>query len=120
MLSVCIYCGKNKSEALDECGECLRAPNSHNDVIYSIIMSYSEEEPYLNFIDMDEIEILREAIIDGSPFKVEQEIFSEAEEAYSAVGSLESPQALKFFSKISQPVTMIILLLFIAFMLMGS
>jgi hypothetical protein len=55
MLSVCIYCGKNKSEALDECGECLRAPNSHNDVIYSIIMSYSEEEPYLNFIDIDEI-----------------------------------------------------------------
>ena len=120
MISVCIYCGKNKSKALDECGECLRIPNAPTDVIHSIIMSYSEEEPYLNFIGIDEIEVFRESIINGSPFKVEQETFREAEEAYSAVGSMGSPQALKYFSKISQPVMMVVLLLFIALVLMGA
>jgi hypothetical protein len=120
MISVCIYCGKNKSKAFNECGECLRTPDSHTDVIYSIIMSYSEEEPYLNFIDIDELEVLRESIINGLPFKVEQETFMQAEEAYSAVGSMGSPQALKYFSKISQPVMMVVLLLFIALLLMGA
>mgnify|MGYP000016710289 CR=1 FL=1 len=120
MISVCIYCGRDKSEALDECEECLRIPNSHTDVIYSIIMSYSEEEPYLNFIDIDEIEVFRESIINGSPLEVEQETFREAEEAYSAVGSMGSPQVLKYFSKISQPVMMVVLLVFIAFLLMGT
>ena len=120
MISVCIYCGRDKPEALNECEECLRIPNSHTDVIYSIIMSYSDEEPYLNFIDIDEIEVFRESIINGSTFKIEQETFREAEEAYSAVESMGSPQVLKYFSKISQPVMMVVLLIFIAFLLMGA
>ena len=119
MTSVCIYCGRNKSEALEECGGCLRIPNSHTDVIHSIIMSYSEEEPYLNFVSIDDIEVFRESIINGSPIKVEQGVFREAEEAYSAVGTMGSPQALKYFSKISHPVMVVTLLLFIAFLLLG-
>jgi len=120
MISVCIYCGKNKSKALEKCGECLRIPNSHTDVIHSIIISYSEEEPYLNFVSIDEIEVFRESIINGSPIKVEQDIFRHAEEANSAVGSMGGPQALKYFSKISHPVMVVTLLLFLAFVLMGA
>lgn len=120
MISVCIYCGSNKPEALEECEECLRAPNSHDDVIHSIIMSYSEEAPYLNFISIDEIAEFRESIINGLPMKVKQDTFRIAEEAYSAVGSMRSPQVLKYFRKISYPVMMVVLLLFIAFVLTGA
>ncbi len=120
MISVCIFCGSNKSKALVECEECSRIPNSHADVIHSIIMSYSEEEPYLNFVSIDEIEVLRESIINGSPIKIEHATFSVAEEAYSAAGTQGSPQALKYFSKISHPVMVVMLLVFIVFVLLGA
>jgi len=119
MLSVCIYCGSNKSKALEACGNCSRVPDSHSDVIYSIIMSYSEDEPYLNFISIDEIEAFRVVIMSGSSITVDPRIFREAEDAYSAVETLGSPQALKYFSKISHPVMVVTLLLFIMFVLMG-
>lgn len=120
MLSVCIYCGSDKPEALEECGECARAPDSHPDVIHSIILSHSEDEPYLNFIGLDEIEGFRQSILSGSLLTIDPRIFKEAEEAYSAVGAMGSPQALKFFSRISHPVMVVTLFVFIMFVLMGA
>ena len=120
MISVCIYCGSNKTKALDECGECLRMPHSHTDVINSIIMCFSEEDPYLNFLSMDEIEEHRESIINGAVIKLKQQTFIEAEEAYNAVGTLDSPQALKYFERISHPVMLIMFLLFLALVVMGA
>lgn len=83
-------------------------------------MSYSEDEPYLNFISIDEIEGFRESIVSGSLISVEPRIFREAEDAYSAAGTLGSPQALKFFSKISHPVMVVTLFLFILFIFIGA
>lgn len=120
MISVCIYCGRNKSKALVECEECLRTPDLHTDVINSIIMCFSEEDPYLNFLSMDEIEELRNSIINGSAIKVQHETFRQAEEAYSAVGTLDSPQALKYFSKMSHPRVAVMFLLFIALVIIGA
>ena len=120
MLSVCLYCGKNKSKALDECGHCLKAPNSHRDIIHSIILSHSEDEPYLNFLTLDEIDNHRELIRQGIPFQIGVETFREAEDAYSAVRSMHGPQAIEYFSTISQPVLFVILMLFIAFFLFGT
>jgi hypothetical protein len=120
MLSVCIYCGSNKPKALEACGNCSKVPDSHSDVIHSIIMSYSEDEPYLNFISIDEIEGFRESIVSGSLISVEPRVFREAEDAYSAVETLDSPQALKYFSKISHPVMVVTLLLFLMFLLTGA
>ncbi len=119
MLSVCIYCGNNKTKALDECGECLKTPQSHTEVIHSIIMSYSEEEPYLNFISKDELEEYRKSIINGLPIKISPDTFQMAEEAFGAVGSLRSPQALKYFSRISDLVIVVVMLLILAFILLG-
>lgn len=120
MISVCIYCGENKSKALDECEECLRTPDSHKDTIHSIVMCFSEEEPYLNFLTIDEIEAFRESIINGSVIEVKADDFRAAEEAYNAVGTLESPQALKYFKKISHPVMAVMLMLFVVFVIFGA
>ncbi|MEH6651753.1 MAG: hypothetical protein V7707_17170 [Motiliproteus sp.] len=98
----------------------MKTPYSHIDVINSIIMCFSEDDPYLNFLSMDEIEEFRESIIIGSAINVKQKTFREAEEAYNAVGSLDSPQALKFFAKISHPVMTVMFLLFIVFVITGS
>ncbi len=120
MFSVCIYCGENKPEALEACETCLKAPDSHSDVIHSIIMSYCEQETYLNFICADELEQFRQSVINGSPIKINPGTFREAEEAYSAVKSMRGPQALKHFSKISHPVMVVTLFVFIAVLLMSA
>lgn len=120
MISVCIYCGQNKSKALDRCGGCSKTPDSHADEIHSIIMCFSEEEPYLNFISMDELEALRASIVNGSAINIKQETFRQAEEAYNAVGLLDRPQTLSYFARISHPVMVVVLFLFIAFVLMGA
>jgi hypothetical protein len=83
-------------------------------------MCFSEDEPYLNFLSIDEIEEFRGSIINGSTIKIKQDTFREAEEAYSAAGTIGSPQALKYFAKISHPVMVMSLLLFIVFVLIGS
>ncbi|WP_249697041.1 hypothetical protein [Aestuariirhabdus haliotis] len=89
-------------------------------MIHSIILSYSEDEPYLNFLSMDDIEAYRETILAGTPIHIDQTTFNAAEEAYSAVGSLESPQALQYFAKISHPVMLVLLFVFLVFILAGS
>jgi hypothetical protein len=120
MRSVCIYCGGDKLKALDECSECKSVPESHPDVIHSIILSHSADEPYLNFIALDDIEAFREAIISGLPLHIDPRIFREAEEAYRAAGTMGSPQALKYFAGISHPVLVVTLFVFIAFVLLGA
>jgi len=120
MISICIYCGENKSKALDICEGCNRTPGSHNDRIHSIIVCFSEQDEYLNFITFDELNEYRETIISGRELKVDRELFSKAEEAYSAVNSLSSPQLFKYFSNISHSLVGIVLFLIMALIFLGS
>ena len=120
MICVCIYCGQYKSKALDACGECHRTPESHTDEIHSIILCFSEMEPHLNFLRREEIEELRESILEGTELKVKPDIFSQAEEAYSAVNSITSPQLLTYFAKIANPKMGMVLLLIAAIILFGA
>ena len=69
MISVCIYCGNNKKKALEASPACARSPDSNKDMIHSIILSYSETEPYLNFMSLEELE---------ARVKQAQELMSEA------------------------------------------
>lgn len=114
MISVCIYCGENKRKAFDACASCSRVPDSHRDQIRSIIMSHSDTEPYLNFLSLDELELIREKIISGLPINLDAEVFSRAEEAFSAVQTTEGPKLIQYFSRITVPVTALILLAFLA------
>ncbi len=114
MLSVCIYCGENKLRAFDACSSCSRSPDSHRDQIRSIIMTYSETEPYLNFLSLQELEATREKIIKGAPIEIKTEVFRNAEEAFSAVKVTEGPKLIQYFSGISVPVTVLILFAFLA------
>ena len=98
MMSVCIYCGKDKLIALEECESCSRRPESHNDVIYSIILSFSETEPHLNFLTIDKIEEIRKDVLQGYPINVKDDVFMLAEEAYSAARIVDSPQLIKYFT----------------------
>ena len=91
MLNVCIYCGHNKSLALEECAICNRTPSSHSDVIHSIIA-------------------IREKIQSGEPVKIKSDIFQRAEEAYSAVELNSGPKAIQYLSNISLPIISIIAL----------
>jgi len=110
MINVCIYCGKNKPEALEACGSCLGSPSSHVDVIHSIILCFSETEPYLNFLSLEEIEEIRVKIIDGASIDIKSDVFNKAEEAYSAVKSNRGPKVMQYFANISLPITAVILL----------
>lgn len=110
MISVCIYCGENKSKALEECPSCLRHPESHEEVIHSIILSFSETEPYLNFLSVEELEELQEKIREGASISIPRDVFAIADEAYSAVQSNSGPRAIQYFSSISFPVISIIVL----------
>ena len=114
MICVCIYCGENKAMALEECASCLRSPGSQNDVIHSIILCFSETEPYLNFIGLDEIEAVREKILAGSALDISREVFKSAEEAYSAVESSKGPKGIQFFSNMSVPVITLVVLSMLA------
>ena len=65
MKSICIYCGREKPKAHQICGSCFTIPESHEDLIYSIVMCYSHDEPHLNFLSLDEFELLQEKIKNG-------------------------------------------------------
>lgn len=117
MKNVCIYCGTDKMMALKECSSCLRTPSSHRDVIYSIILCFSESEPYLNFLSLDELDNLQQKIIAGDTIEISTEVFNRAEEAYSAVELNKGPKLIQHFSKISSPMIAIIILTMLAFLL---
>lgn len=114
MLSVCIYCGNSKTVALGECTSCSKSPQSHRDVIRSIVLSYSETEPYLNFLSLAEIEAIQQKIIDGSAIDIHPDVFKSAEEAYSAVSATKGPKLIQRFSDVSVPIITFILLAFLA------
>jgi hypothetical protein len=114
MINVCIYCGKNKTMALEECPSCCRSPNSHVDVIHSIILCFSETEPYLNFLCLEEIEEMREKIVNGDSIDIKIDVFNKAEEAYNAVKSNNGPKAIQYFSNISLPIIAVVVLTMLA------
>ena len=114
MINVCIYCGQNKTEALEACESCSRTPDSHREVIHSILMCFSETEPYLNFLSLDEIEIIREKIIDGRAIHINSDVFKRAEEAYSAVKSNNGPKVIQYFANVSFPIITVVLITILA------
>lgn len=114
MITICIYCGHNKTLALAECASCMRTPRSHQDVIRSIIVCFSESEPYLNFLSLEEVEDIQANIKAGKPILITTEVFKKAEEAYSAVKLNSGPKAIQYFSRISFPITAIIFLVILA------
>jgi len=116
MMSVCIYCGKNKSKALEECSECFCTPTSHTDVMHSIILCFNETEPYLNFLSIEDVEVIRTKIIEGSSIVIEPEVFKAAEEAYSAVKSNSGPKLIQRLASISAPILVVVLLSFLVTM----
>jgi hypothetical protein len=120
MKSFCIYCGNSKPEAHQICGSCAATPETHDDLIYSIIMSYSADEPYLNFLSIEEIEALCEDIGKGEEIKVNPEVFTQAKEAYSAVRSMESSPLLSKFSRNASPLHMVILVLVLLGLIFGA
>ncbi len=120
MKSFCIYCGNSKPEAHQICGSCGATPETHEDLIYSIIMCHSAHEPYLNFLSIEEIEVLCEEIRKGNKIKVSLEVFAQAQEAYSAVMSLGSPPLLKKFARYASPIQMLILVLVVLGLIFGA
>jgi len=120
MRSFCIYCANSKPEAHQICGSCFVIPETHADLIYSIIMCHSTDDPHLNFLDIREIEALCEDIRKGNKIQVSPQVFYQAEEAYRAVRSLESPQLINKFSEISSPVLMVILALVLVGFIFGA
>jgi len=120
MKSFCIYCGNSKPEAHQICGSCGATPETHDDLIYSIIMCHSEDQPYLNFLSMKEIEELCEEIAKGNKIEVTSQVFAQASEAYSAVKSLGSPPLLNKFSKYASPIQMVILVLVVLGLIFGG
>ena len=120
MKSFCIYCGNSKPEAHQICGSCFATPETHEDLIYSIIMCFSADEPHLNFLSIGEIEALCEEVRKGNKIEVSPEVFAQAEEAYSAVRSMGSPQLINKFSRNSSPILMVILALVIVGLVFGA
>lgn len=103
--------------ALEECAACRRLPSSHRDIIHSIILCFSETEPYLNFLSLEEIERIQRKILEGAVIQISPDIFQRAEEAYSAVELNKGPKLIQSFSKISSPMIAIIILTMLAFLL---
>mgnify|MGYP000437772796 CR=1 FL=1 len=120
MKSFCIYCGNSKPEAHQICGSCAATPETHEDLIYSIIMCYSEDEPYLNFLSIEEIEALCEEISNGEKIKVSPQVFAQAKEAYSAVKSMGSPPLLSKFPRNASPIQIVILALVLLGLIFGG
>ena len=112
-MNVCIYCGENKAMALEECASCLRAPSSHVDTIHSIILCFSETEPYLNFLTLEDVESIRTKIIDGTSIVIDPQVFKTAEEAFSAVKSKSGPKFIQGLARISAPILTLVLLIFV-------
>jgi len=119
MKSFCIYCGNSKPEALQICGSCFAIPEIHEDLIYSIIMCYSADDPHLNFLSIGEIEALCEEVGKGNKIEVSSQVFAQAEEAFSAVRSLGSPQLIDKFARNSSPIIMVILALVVLGLIFG-
>jgi hypothetical protein len=82
-------------------------------------MCYSADDPHLNFLSIGEIEALCEEIRKGYKIEVSPQVFAQAEEAYSAVKYIESPQLINKFSGISSPILMIMLALVLAGLIFG-
>jgi len=120
MKSFCIYCANSKPEAHQICGSCFVIPETHADLIYSIIMCYSTDDPHLNFLSIGEIEALCEDIRKGNKIAVSPQVFDQAEEAYSAVRSMESPQLMHKLAKISSPVRLVIFALVLVGFIFGA
>jgi len=116
MMCVCIYCAKNKAVALEECASCSRVPTSHIDKMHSIILCFSETEPYLNFLTLDDVERIRTTIIEGSSIVIEPQVFRTAEEAYSAVKSNGGPKFIQSLSGVSAPILVVVLVFFLVTM----
>lgn len=110
-------CGENKPMALEECASCLYTPATREDDIVSIILCYSETEPYLNFLCLDEIEEIRANIIRGEPITIGPEILNSAEEAYSAVKTDRGPSFIQNIANRSSSIFAILLLLMLALLL---
>jgi len=83
-------------------------------------MCYSTDDPHLNFLSIGEIEALCEDIMKGNKIQVSPQVFEQAEEAYSAVRSLESPQLINKFSEISSPILMIMFALVLVGFIFGA
>ncbi|PCJ36749.1 MAG: hypothetical protein COA75_05690 [Cellvibrionales bacterium] len=83
-------------------------------------MCYSTDDPHLNFLSIGEIEALCEEIMKGNKMEVSPQVFEQAEEAYSAVRSLESPQLIHKLAKISSPIQMIIFALVLVGFIFGT
>ncbi|MFT6122280.1 MAG: hypothetical protein ACJAWS_000862 [Oleiphilaceae bacterium] len=77
-------------------------------------MCFSEAEPYLNFLSLEDIEEIRILIVDGASINIPPEVFNRAEEAYSAVRSNSGPQVMQYFANISLPITAIVLVTILA------
>lgn len=120
MKSFCMYCGNSKSEAHQICGACFAIPETHQDLIYSIIMCHSPDEPHLNFLSIGKIEGLCEEIKKGNKIEVSPQVFSQAEEAYSAVRSIGSPQLIRKFARISSPMLMVMLAMLLVGVIFGA
>lgn len=120
MKCFCMYCGNDKPEAHEVCGSCGAIPETHEDLIYSIIMCYSANEPYLNFLSIEEIEALCEEIEKGHKVKVKPEVFAQAAEAYSAVRSLGSPPLLNKFARTASPLHVVIVVLVLLGFIFGA
>jgi hypothetical protein len=103
--------------ALEECASCGRSPSSHRDIIHSIILCFSETEPYLNFLSLEEIENIQSSIVNGVSIEISPDIFDRAEEAFAAVELNNGPKLIQRFSKISSPLIAIIILTMLAFLL---
>ncbi len=119
MLSVCIYCGKNKKKALDSCEVCQQVPESHLDMMHSIIMYYSEDQPYLNFLTLEEIESVRSDILSGKPLNICESVVRNAEEAYTNVQMSRGPKVIEAFQQIIYPGIWLILVLTILSLVFG-
>jgi hypothetical protein len=91
----------------------MRTPASHTDTIHSIILCFSESEPYLNFLSLADVESIRVKIAEGSKIDIEPEVFKAAEEAFSAVKSKSGPKFIQGLASISTPILTLVLLIFV-------
>lgn len=83
-------------------------------------MCHSPDEPHLNFLSIEAIERLCEEIKKGNKIEVSPQVFSQAEEAYSAVRSIGSPQLISKFAEVSSPMFMVMLAMLLVGIILGA
>jgi len=81
--------------------------------MHSIILCFSEAEPYLNFLTIEELETQRTNIIGGSSIVIEPGVFKAAEEAYGAVKLNGGPKLMQGLANKSSPILVVVLVLFL-------